>query len=74
MRTLPWQKSSYCPEGNSCIHLAATPSAIHITETSDPTRSASAPPPDPTPWSPLTAPSGTRSYWGTGGRVRPAAG
>lgn len=34
---LTWQRSSYCSEGNSCIHVAATPSAIHITETSDPT-------------------------------------
>ncbi|MER5753192.1 DUF397 domain-containing protein [Streptomyces sp. NPDC002088] len=35
-----WQKSSYCSEGNSCLHVAAaapTPEAIHITETSDPT-------------------------------------
>jgi hypothetical protein len=31
-----WQKSSYCSEGASCIHVAATPEAIHITESSDP--------------------------------------
>lgn len=34
-----WQKSSYCSEGNSCVHVAATPQAIHITESSDPARS-----------------------------------
>ncbi|MFE9454775.1 DUF397 domain-containing protein [Streptomyces sp. NPDC006739] len=34
-----WQKSSYCGEGESCVHVAATPQAIHITETSDPTHS-----------------------------------
>jgi hypothetical protein len=34
---LAWQKSSYCPEGNSCIHIAATPNTIHLTESADPT-------------------------------------
>jgi len=24
MPTLTWQKSSYCPEGNSCVHIART--------------------------------------------------
>jgi len=37
MPQLSWQKSSYCPEGNSCIHVAATPETIHITESGDPT-------------------------------------
>lgn len=37
MHTLAWQKSSYCPEGNSCIHVAATPTTVHLTESSDPT-------------------------------------
>ena len=32
-----WQKSSYCGEGESCIHVAASPDGIHITESSDPT-------------------------------------
>jgi len=36
MPTLTWQKSSYCPEGNSCVQVAATPETIHITESSDP--------------------------------------
>ncbi|MBL3668762.1 DUF397 domain-containing protein [Streptomyces sp. M2CJ-2] len=34
-----WQKSSYCGEGESCIHVAATTApraAIHITESADP--------------------------------------
>ncbi|MGW2701256.1 DUF397 domain-containing protein [Streptomyces sp. NPDC001340] len=32
-----WQKSSYCSEGASCIHIAATPGTIHLTESADPT-------------------------------------
>ncbi|MER7179527.1 DUF397 domain-containing protein [Streptomyces hyaluromycini] len=32
-----WQKSSYCSEGASCIHIAATPTAVHLTESADPT-------------------------------------
>ncbi|MEV5874007.1 DUF397 domain-containing protein [Streptomyces sp. NPDC052101] len=32
-----WQKSSYCSEGDSCIHIATTPGTIHLTESSDPT-------------------------------------
>lgn len=35
---LPWQKSSYCSEGNSCVHIATTTEGIHLTESSDPTR------------------------------------
>lgn len=31
-----WQKSSYCGEGDSCVHVAATPRAIHTTESADP--------------------------------------
>ncbi|MGP4052417.1 DUF397 domain-containing protein [Streptomyces sp. 2A115] len=34
-----WQKSSYCAEGNSCVHVAATPGTVHLTESSDPTHS-----------------------------------
>ncbi|MFF4571320.1 DUF397 domain-containing protein [Streptomyces sp. NPDC001410] len=34
-----WQKSSYCSEGEACVHVAATPEVIHITESSDPTGS-----------------------------------
>ena len=34
---LPWQKSSYCSEGNSCVHVAAATETIHLTENSDST-------------------------------------
>ncbi|MET9384728.1 DUF397 domain-containing protein [Streptomyces sp. NPDC002928] len=37
MPELTWQKSSYCAQGNSCVNVAASPEAIHITETGDPT-------------------------------------
>ncbi|WP_406726693.1 DUF397 domain-containing protein [Streptomyces sp. GD-15H] len=40
MPQLSWQKSSYCGEGDSCVHVAATSApraAIHITESADPT-------------------------------------
>ncbi|WP_416976201.1 DUF397 domain-containing protein [Streptomyces sp. T028] len=37
---LNWQKSSYCSEGNSCIHIATSaPTAIHLMESGDPTPS-----------------------------------
>ncbi|MCX4973322.1 DUF397 domain-containing protein [Streptomyces sp. NBC_00620] len=36
MTPYPWQKSSYCSEGDSCIHVTGTGS-IHLTESSDPT-------------------------------------
>ncbi|MFI5806637.1 DUF397 domain-containing protein [Streptomyces sp. NPDC051561] len=31
-----WQKSSYCAQGNSCVHVADTPGAVHLTESGDP--------------------------------------
>jgi hypothetical protein len=32
-----WQKSSYCQEGDACLHIsAAAPDAIHLTESADP--------------------------------------
>ncbi|MFF5002176.1 DUF397 domain-containing protein [Streptomyces phaeochromogenes] len=34
-----WQKSSYCSEGDSCIHMASTAEAIHLTESGDPAHS-----------------------------------
>ncbi|MFI7322125.1 DUF397 domain-containing protein [Streptomyces venezuelae] len=38
MPELTWQKSSYCQEGNSCVHIATDPTGtIHLTESSDPT-------------------------------------
>ena len=37
MPTKPWQKSSYCGEGESCIHIAAAPAGeVRLTESSDP--------------------------------------
>ncbi|MEU3173431.1 MULTISPECIES: DUF397 domain-containing protein [unclassified Streptomyces] len=36
MHTFHWQMSSYCGEGESCVHVAATARAIHITESADP--------------------------------------
>lgn len=36
MPLFTWQKSSYCPEGNSCIHVAESPNEVHITESADP--------------------------------------
>ncbi|MGW6357475.1 DUF397 domain-containing protein [Streptomyces sp. NPDC055092] len=30
-----WQKSSYCGQGESCIHIAAHPGTIHLTESAD---------------------------------------
>ncbi|MFF1376364.1 DUF397 domain-containing protein [Streptomyces sp. NPDC058308] len=33
-----WQKSSYCSEGSSCIHVAVTATnTIRLTESADPT-------------------------------------
>ncbi|MBC9728110.1 DUF397 domain-containing protein [Streptomyces sp. TRM68367] len=34
--TVDWQKSSYCSEGNSCIHIATTRETIRLTESNDP--------------------------------------
>jgi hypothetical protein len=33
-----WQKSSYCQEGDACVHISATPHSIHLTESADPAR------------------------------------
>lgn len=35
----PWQKSSYCSEGNSCIHVSPSPTGqVRLTESADPDR------------------------------------
>jgi hypothetical protein len=34
-----WQKSSYCSEGASCVHISTGPATIRMTESADPTRS-----------------------------------
>ncbi|MEU9360197.1 DUF397 domain-containing protein [Streptomyces sp. NPDC048301] len=37
MKTTPaWQKSSYCAQGEACIHIAADHGAIALTESGDP--------------------------------------
>ncbi|MFC7263847.1 DUF397 domain-containing protein [Streptomyces lutosisoli] len=37
MPTATWQKSSYCGEGESCVHVAGGDAGtIHLTESSDP--------------------------------------
>ncbi|MGW1026212.1 DUF397 domain-containing protein [Streptomyces sp. NPDC002577] len=36
MPKLNWQKSSYCAQGNSCVHVAAATGRLHLTESSDP--------------------------------------
>ncbi|MFF1647372.1 DUF397 domain-containing protein [Streptomyces sp. NPDC058240] len=38
MPTSPWQKSSYCGEGDACIHISASPArTVRLTESGDPT-------------------------------------
>ncbi|MEU9563377.1 DUF397 domain-containing protein [Streptomyces sp. NPDC048161] len=38
MPTSPWQKSSYCGEGDACIHISASPArTVLLTESGDPT-------------------------------------
>ncbi|WP_406476099.1 DUF397 domain-containing protein [Streptomyces sp. NBC_01615] len=37
MYSYTWQKSSYCSEGDSCVHVAGGDAGtIHLTESSDP--------------------------------------
>ncbi|GAA3980172.1 DUF397 domain-containing protein [Streptomyces plumbiresistens] len=32
-----WQKSSYCQEGDACVHISApSPTTVHVTESADP--------------------------------------
>lgn len=41
MSTDNWQKSSYCQEGDACLHVAVSTTAetVHLTESADPTHS-----------------------------------
>ncbi|WP_393059451.1 DUF397 domain-containing protein [Streptomyces sp. LN549] len=32
-----WQKSSYCAQGNSCVHVASHNGTVRLTESGDPT-------------------------------------
>ncbi|WP_405932012.1 DUF397 domain-containing protein [Streptomyces sp. NBC_00827] len=35
-----WQKSSYCAQGEACLHVAApTAKTVHLTESADPAES-----------------------------------
>ncbi|WP_326766839.1 DUF397 domain-containing protein [Streptomyces sp. NBC_01591] len=37
MPTSPWQKSSYCGEGDACIHISTSPGrTVRLTESGDP--------------------------------------
>ncbi|MFH8518784.1 DUF397 domain-containing protein [Streptomyces gelaticus] len=37
MSSPTWQKSSYCAQGNSCVHVAAlSPGTVGLTESADP--------------------------------------
>ncbi|MFF1687057.1 MULTISPECIES: DUF397 domain-containing protein [unclassified Streptomyces] len=38
MPDLTWQKSSYCAQGDSCVHVATAAGAVHLTESADPSR------------------------------------
>ncbi|KUO20552.1 DUF397 domain-containing protein [Streptomyces dysideae] len=31
-----WQKSSYCSEGDSCVHISTSHGTIHLIESADP--------------------------------------
>ncbi|KUL24503.1 DUF397 domain-containing protein [Streptomyces regalis] len=37
MHERTWQKSSFCGEGDSCVHVATATETIHLAESSDPT-------------------------------------
>lgn len=39
MLTDKWQKSSYCQEGDACVHISATSRTVLLTESADPTQS-----------------------------------
>ncbi|MEV1022155.1 DUF397 domain-containing protein [Streptomyces sp. NPDC050264] len=36
MHDSDWQKSSYCAEGNSCVHVSGGATHIRVTESADP--------------------------------------
>ncbi|MER8088845.1 DUF397 domain-containing protein [Streptomyces sp. NPDC058316] len=37
MHQYSWQRSSYCGQGESCVHVAAGHNTVELTESSDPT-------------------------------------
>lgn len=32
MTTQSWRKSSYCQEGEACVHISTDPNQVHITD------------------------------------------
>ncbi|MEU0135033.1 DUF397 domain-containing protein [Streptomyces sp. NPDC006296] len=36
MTTSDWQKSSYCAQGEACVHVAADHGSVALTESGDP--------------------------------------
>ncbi|WP_089101979.1 DUF397 domain-containing protein [Streptomyces hyaluromycini] len=36
MSTRPWRKSSYCQEGEACVHISAAPTAVRIADADPP--------------------------------------
>jgi hypothetical protein len=32
MTTHVWRKSSYCQEGEACVHISTAPDAVHLTD------------------------------------------
>ena len=32
MTTVTWRKSSYCQEGEACVHISTGPDLVHITD------------------------------------------
>ncbi|MFK0109904.1 DUF397 domain-containing protein [Streptomyces sp. NPDC091217] len=36
MSTRRWQKSSYCQEGEACVHISTSPTSIHIADADPP--------------------------------------
>ncbi|WP_307125781.1 DUF397 domain-containing protein [Streptomyces sp. B1I3] len=37
MTVSDWQKSSYCAQGEACVHVGSSPGTVALTESSDPT-------------------------------------
>ncbi|MEU0949336.1 DUF397 domain-containing protein [Streptomyces canus] len=33
MSTHAWRKSSYCQEGEACVHISTDPDGVHLTDT-----------------------------------------
>ncbi|MER6268512.1 DUF397 domain-containing protein [Streptomyces sp900105755] len=36
MSTRRWRKSSYCQEGEACVHISPTPTVVHIADADPP--------------------------------------